>query len=179
MSLGSWLRSDTTRCPHCRGQGQTCRTSQTTELTSWIPTSDRRLKPRRTKLWAGLSVIFTTLVLILFVFFFYPRSVRIEYGSLETLRSSIDTLPLNITLRQTITITNNNYVPVQISPLDMIVFFYTLLVSVNNSTTIHVPPRTAIQVDFEADVGYNITGEYVDRVRRNCRRHGHKSYPRE
>eukprot|EP00123_Amoebidium_parasiticum_P021069 comp6104_c0_seq1/m.1938 comp6104_c0_seq1/g.1938 ORF comp6104_c0_seq1/g.1938 comp6104_c0_seq1/m.1938 type:complete len:212 (-) comp6104_c0_seq1:21-656(-) len=168
MPLGSWLQSDTTRCPHCRGHGRIKKPSQTSELTSLIPTSDRRLKPRRTKLWAALSVTFTAMVIALFVFFLYPRSVKIDFGPLETLSVSIDDLPLNITIKQTIFITNSNYVAVTISPLSMSVYFYTLLTAVANVTELLVPSRSRAEVAFIIDVGHNITGEYVSRVRRNC-----------
>lgn len=100
-------------CPTCRGTGRIPR-DQEDKLVAVIPCNDVRLKPRRSKLYACISVGVILLVCCLILFFLFPRSINITPVSLLSVMVYFtpDTVEMEVT--NLINVSNDNFVPVQI-----------------------------------------------------------------
>ncbi|XP_062510184.1 transmembrane protein 106B-like isoform X2 [Corticium candelabrum] len=70
----------TMTCPTCHGKGTVdIEPGQSPEqLVALIPYRDKRLKPRRTKLYVGLTVTMCAIASGLLLFFLLPRSVSLK-----------------------------------------------------------------------------------------------------
>ncbi|XP_074519498.1 transmembrane protein 106A [Halichoeres trimaculatus] len=105
-------------CPTCRGTGRIPR-GQADQLVAVIPCNDVRLKPRRTKLYVCVSMVLCLLICCLILFFLFPRSVTLTPVSVQSVMVYFtpDTVEMEVT--NLITISNENFVPVQILEFDM------------------------------------------------------------
>lgn len=67
-------------CPTCKGKGKIAKDAlRHDELIALIPVKDQRLKPKRTKLIIGLTVLVTAASLGLIIFFLFPRGMDASY----------------------------------------------------------------------------------------------------
>jgi len=147
-------------CPTCRGVGQV-HEDDVNELVSFVPVKDKRLQPSR---------IFWKLVIMLFIcaciatpvaFFLIPRSVSI---SLKYDISSKIYIPDNKTLnpyiivKSTLSVTNNNYLEVKLTDIDVQVSWNKILL--NSGTciqhiTLTVPSRKSLKKSLETKINFN------------------------
>ncbi|XP_051927499.1 transmembrane protein 106A [Hippocampus zosterae] len=105
-------------CPTCRGTGRIPRGHED-QLVAVIPCNDKRLKPRRTKLYVCLSMALCLFLSCLILFFLFPRSVTLTPVSVLSVMVYFkpDTVQLEVT--NLIRVINDNFVPVQIMELDV------------------------------------------------------------
>ncbi|XP_077406120.1 transmembrane protein 106A [Vanacampus margaritifer] len=105
-------------CPTCRGTGRIPRGHED-QLVAVIPCNDKRLKPRRTKLYVCVSMALCLFLSCLILFFLFPRSVTLTPVSVLSVMVYFtpDTVQMEVT--NLITVINDNFVPVQIMELDV------------------------------------------------------------
>ena len=65
------------RCPSCMGQGKLSQ-SQADERLALIPLSDKRLRPRHTKLYLTITFISVSLLMLSVGFVFWPYSIDVD-----------------------------------------------------------------------------------------------------
>ncbi|KAM9391626.1 transmembrane protein 106B-like [Pholidichthys leucotaenia] len=104
--------ADTVHCPTCQGTGRIPR-GQESKLLAVIPCSDRRLKPRRTKLYVAVSVSICLLVCTLVIFFLFPRSVLLSPVAVKSSLVHFTEKNVHINITSVLNITNNNFAAVQ------------------------------------------------------------------
>ncbi|XP_061561968.1 transmembrane protein 106A [Phyllopteryx taeniolatus] len=105
-------------CPTCRGTGRIPRGHED-QLVAVIPCNDKRLKPRRTKLYVCVSMALCLFLSCLILFFLFPRSVTLTPVSVLSVMVYFtpDTVQMEVT--NLISVINDNFVPVQIVELDV------------------------------------------------------------
>ena len=64
-------------CPTCQGKGKLTQ-SQADNVVALIPAGDKRLKPRRTKLYLAITVVISIVCIFLIAFFLWPRPVSVS-----------------------------------------------------------------------------------------------------
>ncbi|KAL7832087.1 hypothetical protein AOLI_G00296350 [Acnodon oligacanthus] len=141
---------DSVTCPTCQGTGRIPR-EQENQLVALIPYSDQRLRPRRTKLYVSLSVLLCLLLSGLAVFFLFPRTIDVSYIGVKSsyVAFDADNRIVYINITNTLSITNNNYYPVEVTNITAQVQFYKTVIGkslMSNVTT--VVPLDMQQVDF-------------------------------
>ncbi|XP_017289711.1 transmembrane protein 106A [Kryptolebias marmoratus] len=109
---GSGDASDT--CPTCRGTGRVPRAKEN-QLVAVIPCNDVRLQPRRTKMYVCISMVVCLVVCALILFFLFPRSVTLTPVSVLSVMVYFNPKSVDIQVKNLINITNENFVPVQIT----------------------------------------------------------------
>uniref|UniRef100_A0A1A8HCP9 Tubulin, alpha 8 like 3 n=1 Tax=Nothobranchius korthausae TaxID=1143690 RepID=A0A1A8HCP9_9TELE len=115
-SIDGCSASDT--CPTCRGTGRIPRGHEN-QLVAVIPCNDVRLKPRRTKLYVFISMVICLLICCLILFFLFPRSVSITPVSVLSVTVYFTPDSVDMEVKNLLNITNDNFVPVQISDFNM------------------------------------------------------------
>ncbi|XP_037133538.1 transmembrane protein 106A [Syngnathus acus] len=105
-------------CPTCRGTGRIPRGHQD-QLVAVIPCNDKRLEPRRTKLYVCVSMALCLFLSCLILFFLFPRSITLTPVSVLSVMVYFtpDTVQMEVT--NLIRVINDNFVPVQIMALDV------------------------------------------------------------
>ncbi|XP_075070143.1 transmembrane protein 106B [Mixophyes fleayi] len=141
---------DSVTCATCQGTGRIPR-GRENQLVALIPYSDQRLRPRRTKLYVMVSVSVCLLLSGLALFFFFPRSVDVEYIGVKAVVVTYDergaAVFLNIT--NTLNITNNNFYPIEVENITGQVQYYKTVIGkskLNNVTKIG--PLDTKQIDY-------------------------------
>lgn len=105
------------QCPTCKGKGKLTQ-GQADSMVALIPVRDKRLKPRKTKLYLGITFVVCMIVTFLVTFFLLPRSVSIEIIGTDTkhiyMPDSLKTVPY-IDVAVTFSIKNDNFFKADIS----------------------------------------------------------------
>ncbi|XP_057294168.1 transmembrane protein 106B-like isoform X2 [Hydractinia symbiolongicarpus] len=70
-------------CPTCQGKGKLSQ-SQAESMVALIPVGDKRLRPRRTKLYLGIIIILALIAIFLIAFFLLPRTISIKIIDINT-----------------------------------------------------------------------------------------------
>ncbi|XP_061666699.1 transmembrane protein 106A [Syngnathoides biaculeatus] len=105
-------------CPTCRGTGRIPRGHED-QLVAVIPCNDKRLKPRRTKLYVCVSMALCLLLSCLILFFLFPRSVALTPVSVLSVMVYFTPDAVQMEVTNLISVINDNFVPVQIVELDV------------------------------------------------------------
>ncbi|XP_061765542.1 transmembrane protein 106A [Nerophis ophidion] len=105
-------------CPTCRGTGRIPRGHQD-QLVAVIPCNDKRLKPRRTKLYVCVSMALCLFLCCLILFFLFPRSVSLSPVSVLSVVVYFTPGAVQMEVTNLINVVNENFVPVQIVELDV------------------------------------------------------------
>uniref|UniRef100_A0A674MTK4 Transmembrane protein 106B n=1 Tax=Takifugu rubripes TaxID=31033 RepID=A0A674MTK4_TAKRU len=129
--------------PTCQGQEN--------QLVALIPYSDQRLQPRRTKLYVSASVLVCLLLSGLAVFFLFPRSIDVSYVGVKSVFVSYNkdkrSVYLNITVSNSLNITNNNYYAVEVANITaQVQFAKTVIGKSRLSNTTAISPLDMKQV---------------------------------
>ncbi|NXX83915.1 T106A protein, partial [Urocolius indicus] len=116
-------------CPTCQGTGRIPR-EQEKQLVALIPYGDRRLKPRRTKLYVFLAVTICLLTTSLSIFFLFPRSIIVLPAGLNASSVAFDARTTSTYLNMTnvLNITNKNFYLVTVEHLHVEVLHQSLVV---------------------------------------------------
>lgn len=151
-------------CPTCDGTGRVSREREH-ELVALIPMSDKRLHPRRTKLYVAISVALCFIVAGLLVFFLFPRSINIR-SSQPTIVPLVAGYNENHTAMymaviNMYNITNENFYQVKLTSVEAnILLNQRILASVTNTSSMTVSMRSAelyyvqLNATFNADLDY-------------------------
>ena len=113
--------AQTVTCPTCNGKGKVdIEPGQSPEqLVALIPYRDKRLKPRRTKLYVAVTVVVCAVISGLLLFFLLPRSVSVKLSQPYMLNYSA---PVNesvvLVIKFTMYITNDNYVGISVGGIE-------------------------------------------------------------
>uniref|UniRef100_A0A3P8S827 Transmembrane protein 106A n=1 Tax=Amphiprion percula TaxID=161767 RepID=A0A3P8S827_AMPPE len=145
-------------CPTCRGTGRIPR-GQEDQLVAVIPCNDVRLKPRRTKLYVCISMGVCLFLCCLILFFLFPRSITLAPASVVSVMVyfSPDTVSLEVTNR--INITNENFVPVQITDFTIQGLVDKSVVGKNKTTDITaLQSRTQTSYTYQVDLSITEKG---------------------
>ncbi|XP_028424487.1 transmembrane protein 106A [Perca flavescens] len=139
-------------CPTCRGTGRIPRGHED-QLVAVIPCNDVRLKPRRTKLYVCISMVVCLFLCCLILFFLFPRSVILTPVSVLSVMVYFtpDTIEMEVT--NLISISNENFVPVQIAEFDVQGLVSNAVVGktkISNMTAI--PSRSKTSYNIEIDL---------------------------
>ncbi|XP_075890978.1 transmembrane protein 106A [Nelusetta ayraudi] len=110
---GTMNENLTRDCPTCRGIGRIPR-GQEDQLVAVIPCNDVRLKPRRTKQYVFTSMILCLLLCSLILYFLFPRSVSVTPVSVLSVMVYFSPHAVLLKVTNLISITNDNFVTVQI-----------------------------------------------------------------
>lgn len=105
-------------CPTCQGKGK-LNQSQADSMVALIPVGDKRLRPRRTKLYLGIIIILALIAIFLIAFFLLPRTISIKIIDINTKKIFIpqeddDSTPY-IDVAITYSISNENFFDASIS----------------------------------------------------------------
>ncbi|PAA53558.1 hypothetical protein BOX15_Mlig016159g2 [Macrostomum lignano] len=137
-------------CPTCNGTGKVPRDSER-EYVALIPLSDKRLKPRRTVLWIGVTVSICLLLLIgtfCSLFFLLPRSIVLTstkpllqpYAVYFSHRERVMTMDI----QNHVNLTNDNYFSITVTKIEMSIAYgdTSLCETANDTLTTSVGPRS-------------------------------------
>nr|XP_057934240.1 transmembrane protein 106A isoform X2 [Doryrhamphus excisus] len=105
-------------CPTCRGTGRIPRGHED-QLVAVIPCNDKRLEPRRTKLYVCVSMVLCLLLCCLILFFLFPRSVTLTPVSVLSVMVYFTPDAVQMEVTNLINVLNENFVPVQIVEFDV------------------------------------------------------------
>ncbi|XP_054608413.1 transmembrane protein 106A [Dunckerocampus dactyliophorus] len=105
-------------CPTCRGTGRIPRGHED-QLVAVIPCNDKRLQPRRTKLYVCVSMVLCLFLCCLILFFLFPRSVTLTPVSVLSVMVFFTPDAVQMEVTNLINIVNENFVPVQIVEFDV------------------------------------------------------------
>ncbi|XP_063044559.1 transmembrane protein 106A [Engraulis encrasicolus] len=156
---GRGASHNTADCPTCQGTGRIPR-GQENQLVAVIPCSDQRLKPRHTKLYVALSVGVCLVFSVLVLFFLFPRSVSLSDMGIQSSSVVFSDKAVNITVYNTLNITNDNYVMVEGSAFSAQVFYGDTVVGKLSSpadiTTFR--PRSKKQYPFQVKISVTDAG---------------------
>ncbi|KAM8888672.1 transmembrane protein 106A [Synchiropus picturatus] len=147
-------------CPTCCGTGRIPRGHED-QLVAVIPCNDVRLRPRRTKLYVFISMAVCLFLSCLILFFLFPRSVTLTPVSVESVMVYFTDSEMQIDVRNRVTLTNNNFVPVQIVEFNVQGLVQDVLVGKNkicNTTSLHSRSQTSYTYNIGlpiTDVGLN------------------------
>ncbi|XP_028842050.1 transmembrane protein 106B-like isoform X1 [Denticeps clupeoides] len=152
--------ADTVNCPTCQGTGRIPR-GQEDKLVAVIPCTDQRLRPRHTKFYVCLSVGVCLLISGLVLFFLFPRSVSLSDLAVNSAYVVFTPAATNITIFNSLNISNDNFATVEASELDVRVFYLeTVVGSTKVANVTKVKPRSEKMYNFEVfisltDIGIN------------------------
>uniref|UniRef100_A0AAY4DDI0 Transmembrane protein 106B n=1 Tax=Denticeps clupeoides TaxID=299321 RepID=A0AAY4DDI0_9TELE len=134
--------ADTVNCPTCQGTGRIPR-GQEDKLVAVIPCTDQRLRPRHTKFYVCLSVGVCLLISGLVLFFLFPRSVSLSDLAVNSAYVVFTPAATNITIFNSLNISNDNFATVEASELDVRVFYLeTVVGSTKVANVTKVKPRS-------------------------------------
>ncbi|XP_076121948.1 transmembrane protein 106B-like [Alosa pseudoharengus] len=155
---GKSASEDTVDCPTCQGTGRIPR-GQENKLVAVIPCTDQRLKPRHTKQYVcvsvGLCLLFSGLVL----FFLFPRSVTLSELDFQSAYVAFTPKAVNITVHNTLNISNDNFAVVKASHLEVQVFYMdTVVGSASDANITTILPRSGGKLSFKVLVSLTDDG---------------------
>lgn len=161
----------TLQCPTCKGKGKLTQ-GQADSMVALIPVRDKRLKPRKTKLYLGVTFVICMIVTFLVTFFLLPRSVTMEIIDLQSLNiympDDLKSIPF-IDLAITYKIKNENFFEADISNIKQDISWNHFLL--NTSVTsgngkFHVNGRTVM--NHTVVVRQIFQGDVTRKVKRIC-----------
>eukprot|EP01135_Chromosphaera_perkinsii_P004663 Nk52_evm12s293 gene=Nk52_evmTU12s293 len=164
-------RGLTQTCPRCHGSGRIAREDDGPhELVALIPVSDHRLKPRRTKLIISASVVGTALLMGIFVFFFYPRSVQMSSLSVKTINATIPDVPgpTKLFIAEKIRIKNENFVSIALENLKLTASYLDATVGYHVYGDLDIKARSSTTVDLYVNASHFPESLYP-RVHSSCK----------
>lgn len=104
-------------CPTCHGKGKLTQ-SQADRLVALIPASDKRLRPRRTKLYLCITAVTTVFCLSLTAFFLWPRPVYVTIIDAQSTKIHMPVIGAPwIDIKIVYELNNTNFFPAQVSDL--------------------------------------------------------------
>eukprot|EP00128_Syssomonas_multiformis_P015598 Colp12_sorted_trinity150504_noHs@854 len=127
-------------CPECHGSGKIPIGAH--ELVALIPYSDKRLRPRRTKLIIAISVLITSGIMGLCIFFFYPRAVTLSLTDVQTVNSTTCEDEFELFLNETFVVRNSNYVAVDVENLKFTVTYFDQVIGTDVLPHLSIGPRS-------------------------------------
>lgn len=152
---------DSVDCPTCQGTGRIPR-GQENKLVAVIPCTDQRLKPRHTKLYVCVSVGLCLLLSGLVLFFLFPRSVTLSELAVQSANVVFTPNAINITVHNSLNISNENYAMVEALNLRVQVFYVDTVVGSASATNVAtVSPRSAKKCPFEVLISLTDQGLYT------------------
>ena len=87
VSSSAHIISPRSSCPTCMGKGKLSQ-SQADSVLALIPAGDKRLKPRRTKLYLTITAVVSFLFSFLLGFFLWPRSILVAVSDMQVCKIS-------------------------------------------------------------------------------------------
>lgn len=151
-------------CPTCDGIGKVSREREH-ELVALIPMSDKRLHPRRTTLYVGISITMCIIVAALLLFFLFPRSISLNSNQPPLIPASAGFGQNNTIMVMSIVnvynMTNTNFYQVEVQSVTAsLLDIQRILVTVTNDTALTIPMRSTklyhvmLNVTFSSDMDY-------------------------
>jgi hypothetical protein len=152
------------RCPTCDGTRKVSREREH-ELVALIPMSDKRLHPRRTTLYVGISITLCIIVAALLLFFLFPRSISLDSDQ-PTLTPvaagfSNNNTDMYMSVVNMYNMTNTNFYQVEVESVTASVLNnQRILQTVTNNTAMTIPMRSAklyyvmLNVTFSSEMIY-------------------------
>ncbi|XP_042529779.1 transmembrane protein 106A [Dipodomys spectabilis] len=135
-------------CPTCQGSGEIPRELEK-QLVALIPYGDKRLKPRRTKLFVFLTMLICLVTSSFIIFFLFPRSVDVEPAGLNSSMVAFDEENIQVNMTNVLNISNTNYYPITVTQLTIEVLHLSLIVGqVSYSLFLHVGPLASEQIFY-------------------------------
>jgi len=95
------------QCRTCKGTGKI--TKQDKEGIALIPYGDTRLAPSRTNFYVFTAVISFLVVTSLFIFFFYPRTIKATSFKMSIVTGHVGQNSSLIYIKDIIQLTNDNF----------------------------------------------------------------------
>nr|XP_023670092.1 transmembrane protein 106A [Paramormyrops kingsleyae] len=155
---GSIGGEDSLDCPTCQGTGRIPRGLEK-KLVAVIPCSDQRLKPPQTKRYVCISVLLCLVVCMLVLFFLFPRTVSLSPMAIKSVLVYFSPATVNMTVKNIINISNENFVTVEAHNLDLQVLIVDTIVGkfkISNVTT--VKPRSVKPYEYDILVSIDDPG---------------------
>ncbi|XP_065683391.1 transmembrane protein 106B isoform X1 [Hydra vulgaris] len=147
----NYLHINVQQCPTCLGKGKLTQ-SQADSVLALISVSDRRLRPKRTKIYLGITLLLCLVCIVLIAFFFFPRSVTLFIIA----TNSVDIyMPMDLTniprikVEVTYQLDNQNYFQVHIKNFYLDIYWNKYIL--NTSTDVVdmvIPPRFTKKVSI-------------------------------
>lgn len=154
----------TITCPSCQGTGKISR-GQENELVALIPLSDKRLHPRRTKLYVTLSVVLCIISAGLLLFFLFPRSIVLRSIAPSIIPSSAsfaNHTEMYMTIVNTYNMSNENFFSVQLSSMTLSMIFNQKIINTAiNDTTSTIPMRSTVFYHITMNITFSAEQDYV------------------
>lgn len=139
-----------TQCRTCKGTGKI--TKQDKEGIALIPYGDTRLAPSRTNFYVFTAVISFLVITSLFIFFFYPRTIKATSYKMSIVTGGVGLNESIIYVKDIIQLTNDNFFSVTLHSIDIIITFNSIQVGTNSKDTKHqhvsIPRRSTIQKEY-------------------------------
>ncbi|RDD38585.1 Transmembrane protein 106A [Trichoplax sp. H2] len=158
-------QSRTEKCPTCNGTGKLVANQD--ELVALIPYGDSRLKPRRTKLIIGVTVVICLGVAILLTFLLFPRDISISTvnAQSESVFISNKTNPY-ISVLVTLKIQNKNYLSSTISQINLKASYADYIVGYASPNAITIAPLSTVTLN--ATVVTKYTKRVATKLKYTC-----------
>eukprot|EP00117_Sycon_ciliatum_P037983 scpid53757/ scgid28304/ Transmembrane protein 106B len=104
-------------CPTCKGRGEVDRDDEEGTI-ALIPMSDKRLKPRKTKLYTAIASVASLIACTLVVYFLFERTVSVQIESAYVVDYNVS-IPnsVDMTVVMEVSVSNQNYAAVTIKNL--------------------------------------------------------------
>ncbi|XP_077595686.1 transmembrane protein 106A [Stigmatopora nigra] len=129
-------------CPTCRGTGRIPRGHED-QLVAVIPCNDKRLKPRHTKLYVCVTMALCIFLSCLILFFLFPRSVTLSPISVQSVMVYFTPDMVQMEVTNLISVSNDNFAPVQIVELDVQgLIFHVVVSKIKFSNMSSIPSRS-------------------------------------
>ncbi|XP_033103531.1 transmembrane protein 106B-like [Anneissia japonica] len=152
-------------CPTCNGTGKIPR-GQEGELVALIPYKDDRLKPRRTWMWVGLSILCCGVIAGILCFILIPRDIKMGEPIAETYRADLNktTKILLIELNFMFNVSNENYVPVTVTEIDIEAQLMDQVIGktqYNNSSKLHSRTTSLLNIPLNVSIDADSINSYI------------------
>ena len=136
-------------CPTCQGKGKLSQ-GQAESVVALIPVRDKRLKPRKTKLYIGATVVFSMVSIFLVAFFLLPRTLSVivaEYKTVNIKMTDITDPHIDITV--TYNVRNENFFAATVKDLFTDIYWNNVILNTTtNMKAFKVPGRHTKQASF-------------------------------
>ena len=154
------------QCPTCHGKGKLSQ-SQADSLVALIPVGDKRLKPRKTKLYIGATIAFAAIAIFLTAFFLLPRSLSVSISEVNTVSIHMDEVMPYIDITVTYGVKNGNFFKSTVKHLNTDIFWNNvLLYTQSDMSPFQVSGRNTKQSTFTLRQHY--TGDTTTKVKLLC-----------
>ncbi|XP_018615952.1 transmembrane protein 106C [Scleropages formosus] len=154
---------DSITCPTCQGTGR-IPSGQVNELVALIPYTDRRLQPRRTKLYVVLSVVLCLLASSLVAFFLFPRSVLVVDNGIQavTVRFDRNNSKVLMNMTSTLNFSNPNFFTVLVDSVNcQVLYMKTVIGTRQLDNVIHIQPLSQREMNFTVNMEIGGSLSYV------------------